>query len=202
MRGAESPVLSVVVEGTTDESRIAALRNGLEAIQVVEVADGATRDPATLNPLVASAKSNWILLVRAGERVSDALATEIAANAAADPRAWGYRIARRETYCGRVLVLGRRDAGEIRLFHRRRARLQPDGRMKVQGTVVRLDAGVDFVVHESEEAHVTSHRTAGRREVSFVRRLTAFVLSVVRRGPRALSSPARRFLWIEAGWED
>lgn len=194
--------LCVVIEGRADESRVGSLRERFDALEVVEADAGAIRVPSTLSPLVERSVALWILLVRAGERVSDGLAREIEASTSADPRAWGYRIARRTLYCGRALVLEQRDPGEIRLYHRRKARLQPDGRMKVQGTVVRLASTLDLVVHETEIDHIEALRGSGRKEVGRVRRLTRWLGSVARHGPKALARPARRYLWIEAGWSE
>jgi hypothetical protein len=194
--------LCVVVEGRVDDSRIGSLRDLFDPLRVVEAPAGATRDPVKLNRIVDEAGAPWILLAREGERVSGELAVEIAASASPDPRAWGYRIARRALYCGRTLQLWRRDPGEIRLYNRRKARLQPDGRMKVQGTVVRLGATLDVVVHESESAHIDALRNSDRREVGLVGRLTNWLAAMTRHAPRSLARPARRYLWIEAGWRD
>lgn len=192
----------MVIEGPADDSRVGTLRRSFDPLSVIGAADGATREPATLNPIVDEADANWILLVRSGERVSDALASEVATSASADPKAWGYRIAGRALYCGRALAIGRGDPGEIRLFHRRKARLQPDGRMKVQGTVVRLASALEVVLYATEHEHLDTLRTSGREPVGSVRRLARWAAAVVRNGPRALAFPTRRYLWIEAGWRE
>lgn len=200
MRGEKAVALSIVAEGPEDPSRFAGLQRRIGGLEVIPVPDGATRQAAVLNPLIDEAGAHWILLVRSDERISDELAAEIARSTTSDPRAWGCRISVRSIYCGRPLGLGRRDPGEVRLFHRRRARLQPDGRMKVQGTVVRLRTAIDRVLYESEDAHREALRASGRREAGFVRHVLEWMSELLRNLPGSLAKPARRYLWIEAGW--
>jgi hypothetical protein len=202
MPGRGGAVISVVAEGPADVSRLARLEDVLPGTSVAEVPAGMTLEPSSLNPLVDAAVSNWILIVRTGERVGTDLALEIVRGAREDPRAWGYRIGRRLVYRGETLTLGRREPGDIRLFNRRKARMQPNGRMKVYGPVVRLASMFDLVVHESESDHEAALVHAGRQKASLVRHLAVFVASMVRWAPGSLTWPARRYLWIEAGWRE
>lgn len=201
MAGGDGVALSVVFEGIGEASRFESLTRRLGRLDLIEAPAGASSQPSVLNPLVDDAAAPWILIVRQGELVPDDLAAEIERSATSSPRAWGYRIAIHRVYCGRPLALGAREAGEVRLFHRRKARLQPDGRMKVQGTVVRLEEALSLTLHESRDQHVEWIRSHGGKRAGLVRQLLRWVKAVAQNGPRALSSPTRAYLWIESGWQ-
>lgn len=89
---------------------------------------------------LAELESEWVLYLRAGESIPPSLTAELARIVGEHPRAYGFRI-RRRLYSGRTPVFlddatGRE--GEIRLLYRRKARFQRDGRLTLQGTVVRV----------------------------------------------------------------
>lgn len=200
MSGDREAALSVLVDGSLTNESLAGLAAHFSALSTVSIPEESFHDAGRLNPFVDDAPANWILLVRRDEQVSEELAAEIARNASSSAHAWGFRIRRRLLYCGETLHLGQHDAGEVRLFHRRKARLQPDGRMKVQGTVVRLESRLVVVLHESRETHMETLRRSGRRRAGVVRRLSNWLTAILREGPRALDSTTRRYLWREAGW--
>jgi hypothetical protein len=201
MRGGSDVAISVIVEGDDAPARLAGLARRVADVHLIAGAEGASSDSSTLNPLVDAAPSNWILIVRRGETVPDNLAEEIEQNTRAEPRAWGYRLAVRRLYCGKTMPSERGVAGEVRLFHRRKARMQPGGRMKVQGTVVRLRSALDLVLHDSEEAHIAALRQEGRVESTGITKVLGWVALVLRNAPRSLHGPYMRYLWVESGWQ-
>lgn len=200
MRGGSGVAISVIAEGGAAPERLESLARRMADVHVIVAPDRAAGDSSTLSPLVDGAASNWILIVRRGEHVPDDLAEEIERCTRAEPRAWGYRIAVRRLYCGEPMPPEPGMVGEVRLFHRRKARLQPSGRMKVQGTVVRLRSALDLVVHQSEDDHVAALRKEGSVEAHGISRAFRWLGSLLRHAPRSLSGPYRRYLWIEAGW--
>lgn len=157
---------------------------------------------STLRAEVNLAGSDWILLLREGERVSGELAREIESVTADPPRAWGFRLRTVTTYGGKPLRMDQVSASEIRLYHRRHARFDLRDRrkeMNVEGAVVRLASPL-LRAGWSDSAE---HRAFLRENAvphSFVRRALLFLNDVVRH--RALfSAPTLRYLWIEAGWD-
>lgn len=124
------------------------------ALQPIRFAAGA------VSPAVAANESVWVLYIRAGEMLPRALAREISRAVSTNPRAFAYRIRRR--LFDRTVPLLVEDPldrdGEIRLMHRRRARFQPDGRLTLQGTVVRLGEELHVEVRESGLVEVAGKR--------------------------------------------
>jgi hypothetical protein len=158
---------------------------------------------SVLNPLVDEARADWILLLRSGEVVTPALAAELVAATAQPSRAWGYRLRLELTYCGGVLPRVGDAAGEIRLFHRRHARLveYPGGReLKVQGSVIRLDAALRRALFQSTAEHRRSLLASGRRRRSLAGRLAAFLSEALRPGT-IFSRNGLRYAWIESASE-
>ena len=200
MRGGDGVAISIIAEGADDSSRFASLLEEAGEVRIIQVPAGSTSVAARLNPIVDEAPSHWILVVREGERVPDELASEISRSIGESPRAWGYRIGVRRLYCGEALVPDRRLPGDVRLFHRRKSRLQQDGRMKVQGTVVRLRGTLDLVLHDSPGSHVRALEAAGAQKVPFPGRLMRWIVATLAAGPRALFGADRRYRWVEAGW--
>lgn len=142
------------------------------------------RFASELAPVVATRESQWLLYIRAGEMLPRPLAREIARVAVPEPRAFAYRIRRR--LFDRTVPLLIDDPlereGEIRLLHRRRARFQRDGRLTVQGTVVRL---IEALHVEVGESGLTDVAGSGRGAV---------VKMVLRRPWLALHPPTLSFL--------
>ena len=115
---------------------------------------------SAVGPMLQSQDSEWVLYLRAGELIPRALAREIAKAVPSEPRAFAYRIRRR--LFDRTVPLLVHDPiereGEIRLLHRRRARFQRDGRLTLQGTVIRLIEPLHLEVRESG---LTGERSGG-----------------------------------------
>jgi hypothetical protein len=146
---------------------------------------------AELNRAIDAASSDWILVLREREFVDANLAGEIArVMSAAD--AWGFRIRVAPIYSGKPLQLGR-DAGELRLFHRRH--LIRRGELAVQGTVIRLQHPLTALTFESAEEHRAYLEKRGVPH-SAVRRALLFL-----RNARTLDRNTLRYLWIEAGFD-
>ncbi len=198
MHGASVSAITVLSDTEVSEASRKGLESAVERCEWI-VSDPAGTEAAAFNRIVDDAAANWILVLREGEELSDQLSLDIAESIASS-RAWGYRVSRRILYCGELLRTASRDPGEVRLFHRRRARRRPDGEMKVQGTVVRLASRIDVVLYASREEHECrlAERFEGR---SLVRRLAAFVRSLFSVGLRAIDPVVRAYLWREAGWE-
>lgn len=157
---------------------------------------------SVLRAAVNLAASDWILVLREREHVSDELAREIESVTADPPRAWGFRLRTVMTYGGEPLRLDAPSASEIRLFHRRHVRFDLRDRrkeMNVEGAVVRLTSPL---LH-SAWLDSAEHRAFLRENAiphSAVRRILLFMRAVARH--RALfSGPTLRYLWIEAGWD-
>ena len=146
---------------------------------------------AELNRAIDAASSDWILVLREREFVDAALAEEIArVMAAAD--AWGFRIRVVPMYAGKPLRLGR-DAGELRLFHRRH--LIRRGDFAVQGTVIRLQNPLMARTFDSADEHRAYLEKSGVPHSS-LRRALLFL-----RNARTLDRNTLRYLWIEAGFD-
>lgn len=206
MSAASLRAISVFVMGRVFAADLEALGASFHPVEVVEL----NLDPAaplgkhqsTLRSAVNAAASDWILLLRSGERIAGEVAGELADAAADPPRAWGFRIRVQRLYCGRPLRLGDEREGEIRLFHRRHARFDPRdrGEMNIEGAVIRL--GGDLVRPTFESA--AEHRAAlSQRGVphSLVRRILLFARATVANGALWKGRTSLRYLWIEAGWD-
>ena len=149
---------------------------------------------AELNRAVDAASSDWILIVREREQVSDALADEIA-RVILEAKARGFRIRSTPIYAGQPLRIGR-DDGELRLFHRRYFLRR--GEMSVQGTVVRLANDLRSITFESAQAHRDYLAKEGVPH-SALRRLLLFLHYAAT--TRTLDRNTLRYLWIEASFD-
>lgn len=205
--GASSRALTVILLGEAGRTDLTALEAQLdvETVEAPVAPDAALQESRLiLNPLVDEARADWIFFVRSGERVSVALASEIVAAIAAPSRAWGFRVPVRAVYAGRPLQRQLGDtAGEIRLFHRRHARLveDPGGReMKVQGSVVRLRAELERVLYESVAEHLAALMESGRPPRRLVAHLIRFLPRLLRGGAPSRASIA--YEWLESKYDD
>jgi hypothetical protein len=202
----DGSVLSVLMIGAESPQPMPALERRFPAVEFLQFPGDPWRDLRAagreINTIIDEAASPWILILRNGERVSERLAEEIAQAIGPSPRAWGFRIRSRQTYGGRPLLLGHRTEGEIRLFHRRHARLggEASGReMKVQGSVVRLRSDLERELYSDSRSHIEDLERRGRR-VSVPRRLVRFLRLTLAHGAwRDLTT--LRFLWIEARFD-
>src|SRR5688572_163794 len=112
--------LSIIALGHVHAEDLAALTPHFTRLEQL-VLDIQPREPlahhrAEFNRALDAASTEWVLIIREREQVSDALAREIAA-AVADAKAWGFRISVIPYYAGRPLRIGAAEA-EIRLFHK------------------------------------------------------------------------------------
>lgn len=196
--------ISVVVLGSVDAIDVAALAQVTE-VEVLSsrlaAADRPEDHRGTINPLVDEAAHPWVLLLRAGEQVGEALAAELTA-ASAGERAWGYRVPVRAWYGGSRLPLKDDAIGSIRLFHRRQARFveNPGGReMKVQGSVVRLTEPLDSIIYSGSDAHRAAIQGAPK---STSGQLATFAAELMRRPTALFRRAERTYLWIESGVRD
>jgi hypothetical protein len=146
---------------------------------------------AELNRAVDAASSDWILVLREREFVDAGLSAEIA-GAIAKGEAWGFRTRVVPIYAGKALKLGR-DAGELRLFHRRHVLRRGD--LAVQGTVIRLRNPIFGRTFDSAEEH-RAYLAKNAVPHSSLRRLLLFL-----RNARTLDANTLRYLWIEAGFD-
>jgi len=155
---------------------------------------------AELNRAIDAASNDWILIVREHEVVDDTLAVEIT-QAMSESRAWGYRIRTIPIYCGRPLRVAA-EQGEIRLFHRRhyaRFEARREARvMRVQGTIVRLEAPLRAVTFATREEH-REYLDARFAPHSSLRRSLVFVRDAI--ALRAVDRNTLGYLWIEAGFD-
>lgn len=162
---------------------------------------------AELNRAIDAASSDWVLILREREFVDSALASEIAAELSGAPRspaagaaedggpplkAWGFRVRVVPLYAGRPLRIAK-DAGEVRLFHRRH--LLRRGDVSVQGTVIRLREPLGALTFESSEEHRAYLERRGVPHSS-LRRFLVFL-----RNARTFDRNTLRYLWIEAGFD-
>jgi len=146
---------------------------------------------AELNRAIDAASSDWILVLREREFVDPALGEEIPrVIKAAD--AWGFRIRVAPIYAGKPLRLGR-DAGELRLFHRRH--LLRRGELAVQGTIIRLQNALLARTFDSPEEHREYLEKRGVPHSS-LRRALLFL-----RNARTFDRNTLRYLWIESGFD-
>jgi hypothetical protein len=154
-----------------------------------------------LNRAIAAAANEWVLILRQREFVDPELAEEIYRATVEPTKAWAYRLRSIAFYNGAPLRIGQKDDGEIRLFHRRHyvrfeAKKEATA-MRVQGTVIRLDAPLRSMTFETAQEHLLElERTAVPR--SFFRRLGVFAHALVT--TRTLDANTIRYLWIEAAY--
>ena len=155
---------------------------------------------AEFNRAVDAATSDWILIVRERETISEELAAEVAA-AVRDAKAWGFRIRLEVLYAGKPLRL-RLGGGEVRLFHKRHyIRFANKGEweeLAIQGTIVRLRnplRAISFASHQEHRAAL--EKTAVPH--SGVRRTLLFLRDVI--GSRTLDRSTLRYIWTEAGFD-
>lgn len=105
------------------------------------------------------AEGDWVLSIDADERVGDALRDAILAALRA-PAADGFRVRRRNTWLGHVLLHGHwyPDA-KVRLARRARGRWvgeDPHDRLDVDGVVADLDADLEHVPYRSLAEHLAT----------------------------------------------
>lgn len=146
---------------------------------------------AEVNRAIDAASSDWILILREREFVEAPLAQEIAAEIGA-ANAWGFRVRVVPLYAGRPLRIGK-DAGEVRLLHRRH--LLRRGEVSVQGTVIRLRNalyGQTFATTEEHRAYLEARAVPH----SSLRRALLFL-----RNARTFDTNTLRYLWIESGFD-
>ncbi len=150
---------------------------------------------AELNRAIDAAGSDWILIFRSREVISDALAAEIAGAMRGSAR--GFRIRSVPIYAGKPLRIG--EQNEVRLFHRRYyMRYANKGEwdeIMVQGTVVRLENVLRSITFESVEAH-RSDLEKHAVPHSSLRRVLLFL-----KYARTLDRNTLRYIWMEAGFD-
>jgi hypothetical protein len=203
----ESRGLTVLSIGRCDRESIEPLARRVDALGVLELSISADAPmeshPEAINAGIDGAKSHWVLIVRTGEIITDALADEIVASAIEPPLSWGFRIRTDLLYGGRPLSLRRRDRGEIRLIHRRHAKFDrraPGSEIKVQGTVLRMKQRFRRVLFDSAGAHRDFLSRAAVPQ-SALRRVLLFSRRALETGALWRSYNALRYLWIESGYD-
>ena len=190
--------LGIVTLGHVHAEDLTALTPHFTRIEqlVLDIAphDSLTKHRPELNRAVDAASDDWILIVREREKISDALAKEIA-GAMSDAKAWGFRIRSIPMYAGKPLRIGA-DDGELRLFHRRHFLRRDE--LAVQGTVIRLHNTFHSITFDSIEHH---REYLGKNAVphSSLRRTLLFVRYAL--GARTFDANTLRYLWIEAGFD-
>ena len=155
---------------------------------------------AEFNRAVDAASTDWILIVREREVVSEDLAKEIlSAGTAGNAR--GFRIRSVPFYAGRPLRIGSA-GGEVRFFHRRSyMRFANKGQwdeILIQGTVVRLANALHSVTFATPDEH-RAHLAERAAPHSLVRRVLLFLRYLA--GTRTLDRNTLRYLWIEASFD-
>lgn len=153
-----------------------------------------------LNRILAGAGNPWVLIVRPGEMIGDALSEEIAAAVAEPAKAWAFRIRTQPLYAGKPLLISHDNAGgEVRLVHQRHARLR-DGEWKVDGSIVRMRHAFTRETFPTITAHQAYLRSRGVPH-SLLRRLLLFSRNAIVTGAWYRSRATLRYLWIEAGYD-
>lgn len=196
--------LSVIALGSVPDAALQPLRQTGLAVELRSTDAASTMDLATegrgLNVHIDAAVSDWVLLLRENEAVTASLAAELRAAVDAE-KAWGYRLVRQDYYRGRPLAAASA-TGEIRLFHRRRARFVADAgarEMLVQGTVIRLRHPLCVQRYASVGDHM-DQLLARKRRRPLPFHLAAFVAAA----PRAAlggGTNAVVFAWVESRFE-
>ena len=201
-----SPVLTILALGAAEPNDAAELVRLSGPVEQIELSLPRDADllasKAALNQAVDAARSDWLLILRARERITVELAGEIIASIGPSPRAWAYRIRSLPWYCGEELRLGEAGEGEIRLFHRRHGRFDTRAEaevMKVQGTVIRLGQPLQSVTFSSTSEHEAYLQDRGRPR-PLLSRLFVFLQWSVRLGAMWKGAATRSYLWREAGW--
>lgn len=197
--------LSVILLGRVPDSALQPLRDAGISVEVITSGEPPSLPLATegrrLNRLVDGAASDWLLVLREREAVSRDLAAAIA-SVTASTRAWGYRIAVDEIYRGRRLRR-RAGVGEIRLFHRRRARFVADPgarEMMVNGSVVRLHETLVSSSYATARQHAAELRATRAARTRLMQTLT-----FLRAAPAAAAGGgwnAVVYTWVESGFSD
>jgi hypothetical protein len=194
--------LGIVTLGHVHTDDLNALTTRFSKLEQL-VLDIPARDPiakhrAEFNLAVDASSTDWILVVREREVVSDALADEIVA-AIREGKARGFRIRSVPMYCGQPLRFGS-DESEVRLFHRRYyLRFANKGQWQqvmIQGTVVRLQHTLDSVTFATAEEHAADVAKAGAARGGVARALR-FLRDAL--GTRTLDRNTLRYIWTEAG---
>jgi hypothetical protein len=166
---------------------------------VLDIAPG---DPLSahrgeFNLAVDASSTDWILVVREREVVSEPLADEIVA-AIREGKARGFRIRSVPIYRGAPLRFGNEES-EVRLFHRRYyLRYANKGQwdqLMIQGTVVRLSNALESVTFASAEEHWEDIAKRGNARRGLTRGLH-FVRDVI--GTRTFDRNTLRYIWIES----
>lgn len=194
--------LSVVVAGHPEPSAIENLRKVLDHLELVET----NLDPlqrfvgqqAQVNRAIDAAANDWILLLRQHERVTPQLAEEIAQTLVESPRAWGFRCSSETYYAGERLRLEPPGAPELRLLHRRHARVR-DGAEFVQGTIVRTRNPLIRESFASVEDHEAFLADGGIPHSRF-RAILILLRNAIATGAIFRKNDLR-YLWREAKWD-
>jgi hypothetical protein len=195
--------LSIITLGDVHAEHLAPLSERFDRLEQL-VLDVHPRDPLSkhrpeFNKAIDAASAEWILIARERESVNAPLAAEIAA-AAADAKAWGYRIRVEFDYAGKPLRLGE-GAGEIRLLHKRHyLRFANRGEWDepaVQGTVIRLKEALRVATFASAREH-REYLAANAERRNALARIATFLRDAI--GTRAFDRNTLRYIWIEAGW--
>jgi hypothetical protein len=199
------PPLTIIALGTVRSDDVRPLAHRFAPLEQIDL-PLSPRAPleehkGELNRAIAAAANEWVLILRERESVDPELAEELVRATAEPARAWAYRMRSVAYYAGAPLRIGAKEEGEIRLFHRRHyvrfeAKKEATA-MRVQGTVIRLEAPIRSMTFETPGEHqLYLERTAASQ--SFVRRLLVFAHSLVT--TRTLDANTIRYLWIEAGY--
>ena len=170
----------VVDAGSTDRTAAIAAEKGARVVSRDWQGFGAQKNFA-----LSLAQGDWVLSIDADERVSPALAREIA-QAVAAPRADGYEIPRLSSFVGREM----RHSGwfpdyVLRLFRRGKARFSDDlvhERVICDGPVARLGEQLQhFSVTRLEEAlsRVDRYSTAGAEMLIAAGRRVTFASGIL-----------------------
>jgi hypothetical protein len=196
--------LSVIALGHVHAEDLAPLTTRFTHIEqlVLDIAprDDLSKHRAELNRAIDAATADWLLIVRERETIDDALATEIA-TAAAESKAYGFRIRSIALYAGQPLHL-EEGSGEVRLFHRRHylrhANKGEWDEIMVQGSVVRMTNAFRSITFATAEEH-RAHLAAKAKAHSKLRQVWMFARYAIGTGARDANT--LRYLWIEAGYE-
>jgi hypothetical protein len=201
------PALTIIALGTIRAEDVRPLAHRFAPLEQIDLPlppqAALEEHKGELNRAIGAAASDWVLILREREFIDPELGEEIARATAEPPKAWAYRMRSVAFYAGAPLRIGQQDLGEIRLFHRRHyvrfeAKKEATA-MRVQGTVIRLDAPLRSMTFDTPEEHlVYLERTAVPR--SFARRLSLFARTLI--ATRTLDANTIRYLWIEAGYQE
>jgi glycosyltransferase involved in cell wall biosynthesis len=171
----------VVDSGSTDDTVKIAEARGARVVPHPFAGYGAQKNFA-----LSLATGDWVLSIDADERVGTALAAQIV-EAVAEPRADGYEMPRRSSFCGRPM----RHSGwfpdrVLRLFRRGRARFSDDAvheRAVCDGTVARLtEPLIHHPVLRLEDAlsRMDRYSSAGAEMLAASGRRVSFATGILR----------------------